>query len=73
MVQKVIIHRKENNYIYGSAITDEQIYPFTYNTKKNCFKQRTIKCTIDQEDFKIIHLHNEIEKKLKKVIKSFVN
>jgi|14_taG_2_1085336.scaffolds.fasta_scaffold07916_6 hypothetical protein len=73
MIQKVIIHRKENKYIYGSAITDEQIYPFIYNTKKNCFKQRTIKLTIDEEDLKTIHLHNEIEKKLKKVIKSFVN
>ena len=58
MVQKVIIHRKENKYIYGSAITDEQIYPFTYNTKKNCFKQRTIKCTIDQETYN--KMHNEI-------------
>ena len=71
MVQKVIIHRKENKYIYGSAITDEQIYPFTYNTKKNCFKQRTIKCTIYQATYN--KMHNEIEKKLKKVIKSFVN
>jgi len=34
-------------------------------------KQRTIKCTIDQETYN--KMHNEIQKKLKKVIKSFVN